>query len=68
MVWTDDDDTRLAELLQTEQEAEPLDTFIRRASPRLPPPPHIAPLLDMWERTRHGPVYAVIEMPPEDAP
>lgn len=50
-----------------EQDAEGLDAFIRRMSPKLPPPPHLAPLVDLWERTRLGPVYAVVELPPRHA-
>lgn len=50
-----------------EQDAEGLDSFIRRMTPKLPPPPHLAPLVDLWERTRKGPVYAVVELPPRHA-
>jgi predicted phage terminase large subunit-like protein len=65
--WNTDAESRLAELLQYEEEAEPFRDYINRISPRLPPPRHLNPLMDVWERTRHGPVYAVIELPPRHA-
>ena len=65
--WTEDMETELLALEGYEQDAEGLDHFIRRMTPKLPPPRHIAPLVDLWERTRKGPVYAVVEMPPRHA-
>ena len=65
--WTEDMETELLALEGYEQDAEGLDHFIRRMTPRLPPPRHIAPLVDLWERTRKGPVYAVVELPPRHA-
>ena len=65
--WTPDKEARLAELLRYEADAEPLDTWIRRISPRLPPPRHLEPVIDVWQRTRTEPVRAVIELPPRHA-
>ena len=65
--WGVDDDQRLADLIEYEDQAEGLDAFIRRVSPRLPPPPHLKPLIDLWERTRHETVRAVVMMPPRHA-
>jgi predicted phage terminase large subunit-like protein len=65
--WTDEDEAELMALEGYELEAERLDPYIRRITPRLPPPKHLAPLIDLLERTRKGPVYAVVEMPPRHA-
>lgn len=65
--WTDDDDERLARLLVAQHGGEPLDAYIRRVSPRHPPPRHIKPLIDVWEATRHERVFACIELPPRHA-
>lgn len=67
MTWPAENDARLAELLTYEAEAEGLDQYIRRISPQLPPPPHLKPLIDVWQRTRVEPVRAVIELPPRHA-
>lgn len=65
--WSEDLEAELMELESYEQDAEGFDAWIRRNTPRLPPPAHIKPLIDLWERTRLGPVYAVVEMPPRHA-
>jgi predicted phage terminase large subunit-like protein len=65
--WDDSDELRLAELLQAQYGAEGLDAFIRRVSPRHPPPKHIEPVMELWERTRHERVLATIELPPRHA-
>lgn len=62
--WTADLEAELMALEGYEQDVEGFDPYIRRMTPKLPPPRHIAPLVDLWERTRKGPVYAVVEMPP----
>ncbi|HSR79078.1 MAG TPA: hypothetical protein VLN57_21070 [Xanthobacteraceae bacterium] len=62
--WDDGEDLRLAELLDAQHGGEGLEAYIRRVSPRLPPPRHIRPLIDLWERTRHERVLCVVEMPP----
>jgi phage terminase large subunit-like protein len=41
--------------------------FIRRVSPHHPPPRHVRPILDLFERGEHGPVEACISMPPGHA-
>lgn len=62
--WSDNDEQRLASLLDANHGGESLDAFIRRVSPRHIPPAHMAPLHRLWERSRHERVLAVIEMPP----
>jgi len=66
-VFSVEDEQRLAELYAYDANAEGLDPFIRRRNPRLPPPPHLKPLIDVWERTRYEPVRAIIELPPRHA-
>lgn len=66
-VWGDADEARLARLLAANYGGESLDAFIRRVSPRHPPPRHIKPIIDVWERTRHERVFACIEVPPRHA-
>lgn len=46
---------------------ESLDRFIRRITPRHPPPAHIAPLMRLIERTRYEPVRAAVMWPPRHA-
>lgn len=65
--WTEADELRLAELLRAEEGRETLDGFVRRVSPRHPPPRHIAPVMDLWQRTRTERVLAVVELPPRHA-
>jgi predicted phage terminase large subunit-like protein len=62
--FTPDDDERLIELLRWEVEGESLRDYIVRASPHLRPERHLDPVLDVFERTRKGPVRAIIAMPP----
>lgn len=62
--WGDDDEARLAALLEANHGGEGLDAYIRRVSPRHLPPRHIAPLIELWERTRHERVFACVELPP----
>lgn len=66
-LWTEDEERRLLALLAYEQSVPSLHEHILSVSPTLPPPPHLAPLLALWERTRHEQVYAIIEMPPRHA-
>ena len=65
--WTNELEAELMALEGYELEAEGLDPYIRRITPRLPPPRHLAPLIEVLQRTRKGPVYAVVEMPPRHA-
>lgn len=65
--WTDDDEARLAALLEAQHGGEGFDAFIRRVSPRHAPPRHIGPLVDLWEATRHERVFACVELPPRHA-
>jgi predicted phage terminase large subunit-like protein len=65
--WTEDDDARLAALLEAEYGGEDLDGYIRRVSPRHLPPRHIAPIIKLWNRTRYERVLACIELPPRHA-
>jgi len=62
--FSPEDQRRLLELLRKQQGAESLEEFINRVSPSLPPPPHIRPIMDLFERSRHESVRAVISMPP----
>lgn len=65
--WEESDEERLAALLAAQHGGEGLDAYIRRVSPRHTPPPHIKPLIDVWEATRHERVFACIELPPRHA-
>lgn len=65
--FDDDDEVRLARLLDAQHGGESFDAFIRRVSPRHLPPRHMAPVIELWERSRHERVLAVIEMPPRHA-
>lgn len=65
--WSAAEDRRLAELLTTEYAGESLDAFIRRVSPHHPPPRHIAPIMELWERSRYERVFACVELPPRHA-
>ena len=62
--WTDDDEDRLAALLRAQHGGEGLHDFICRVSPRHRPPRHIAPIIDLWERTRTERVFACVQVPP----
>lgn len=62
--WTADSEVRLLELLRAQNGAESFDDFVRRVSPRLPPPAHLAPLRRLIEDTRHREVRALVSMPP----
>jgi predicted phage terminase large subunit-like protein len=55
-------------LLQQQEGHERLEQFIRRVSPRLPPPRHILEhLIPRLERARHTPARILISMPPRHA-
>lgn len=62
--WSDEDERRLAELLEAQHGGESLRDYICRINPRWPPPRHVDPLLALWERTRHERVLACVELPP----
>ena len=66
-MWTPELEAELLALEGYEQNVEGLDPYIRRITPKLPPPRHIDPLVKLWERTRTESVYAVVEMPPRHA-
>lgn len=40
------------------------DAFIRRTSPHLPPPRHVYPILDLFDRGQDEQIYACVSMPP----
>jgi predicted phage terminase large subunit-like protein len=74
VTWTADDESRLAELLAAEFDGEGLADYIRRVNPRMPPPPHVLPVIEALEEARegsadpHGPLrIIVVEMPPRHA-
>lgn len=48
--WSEHDEAELFALLEDEQNGERFDPYIRRVSPRHPPPAHIAPIVELWER------------------
>lgn len=62
--WTEADEQRLAALLRAQHGGEGLHDFICRVSPRHKPPKHVAPLIELWERTRRERVFACVELPP----
>lgn len=62
--WSADEEARLIELLRWETGGETLRQFIARNSPHLKPVRHLEPVLDLFERTRHERIRAVIAMPP----
>lgn len=62
--WSESDDDYLAELLDAQYGGEGFRDYICRVSPRHIPPKHLDPLLELWERTRHEPVFACVQMPP----
>ncbi len=57
----------LAALRYLQRGVEPLDTFIRRVSPRMPPPKHIRRIMRLFERSRREEVRALVTMPPRHA-
>jgi phage terminase large subunit-like protein len=65
--WTDGEEIELASLLEDDQNGESLRDYIMRVSPAHPPPDHIAPILELWERTRYERVLACVELPPRHA-
>jgi phage terminase large subunit-like protein len=60
----------LAELLADETEGEGLADFIRRVTPHHPPPPHLLPIIEQFEKARlravdgGSPIRVCISMPP----
>lgn len=62
--WTAEDEERYAALLRAQYEVEGLTSWIDRVNPRYPVKPHLAPLIELLERTRHEQVFAVVSMPP----
>ncbi|MCP3669601.1 MAG: hypothetical protein GY814_04080 [Gammaproteobacteria bacterium] len=62
--FSEEDEARLLQLLRQQNNVEGLVDFINRVSPTLPPPPHIDVLINLFERTRHEEVRAVVSMPP----
>lgn len=63
----------LAELLADQTEAEGLADFIRRVTPHHPPPRHLFPIIEQFERARlraadgGTPIRVCISMPPRHA-
>lgn len=58
------EEAELAALVARQDMVEPLADFIARMTPRYPPPRHVQPLRDVFERARRGPVHALVSMPP----
>lgn len=63
--WSDDDERRLHELAEAQYGGESLRDYILRVSPHHPPPRHISPLLELWDRTRYERVFACVSLPPQ---
>jgi len=61
---TEEEQGELVGLLEQFLAVEPIDDYIRRVYPREPPPPHLAPIIDAFERARWGPVRICFSMPP----
>jgi predicted phage terminase large subunit-like protein len=55
------------ESLLRARSGETLDAFIRRVTPRFPPPRHVQPLMRLFERARRKPIRALVSMPPRHA-
>jgi len=69
--WSAADAERLREMLAAEYGGEQLVDYIRRVSPRLPPLPHMMPIVEAMQEARDrardplGPITIIlIEMPP----
>lgn len=67
MSWSDEKEAELAALLADSKGTETLDEYINRITPRYPPPPHVNPVIQAFERSRHEPVRLTISMPPRSA-
>jgi predicted phage terminase large subunit-like protein len=62
----DDREYALRIIRESEAPEKPAD-FIRRVSPHHPPPRHIQPILDLFERGQHEQIRACLSMPPGSA-
>lgn len=67
MTWTQEKESRLLELLKYEAGLPSMREFMATHSPRLPPPRHLDPIINAFERTRRERVLTTIEMPPRHA-
>ena len=63
----EDERDELLALLDDETTIEDPEAFIARLIPSEMPPRHIRPLLDFFERARHGQVFEAVSMPPRHA-
>src|SRR4051812_1511507 len=54
-------------LLEAARPALGLKDFIRRASPHLPPPPHLDPIIARLEESTRKPIRLAISLPPRHA-
>ena len=60
-----EDEMELLALQSLDEEAETFTAFVMRVAAHLgAPPPHLLPLYELVERTRHEQVYATVSMPP----
>ncbi len=62
--WGLEDEERYRALMRAQYEVENLTSWIDRVNPRYPVKPHLAPLINLIERTRHEQIFAVVSMPP----
>ncbi len=64
---TPEEEIEALEIAALDEGVESLSDFIRRVSPELPPPAHLAPLIALIERARREVVRAVVSFPPRHA-
>jgi len=62
-----DDEVELLSLLSADQGTESLDQYIRRVTPRYPPPEHVQVIMDLFEASRHESIRATVSLPPRHA-
>lgn len=67
MPLTPEQQAELLALLESEAAIEPLRAFVSRVTPRYPVPPHVEPIVRLFERSRREAVRATISLPPRFA-
>lgn len=58
---------RFDALVENRLHVQSLPEFIREASPHLPPPAHIMPIVELCHQARHKRIRATVSMPPRHA-
>lgn len=64
MPLTAAEERELELLVELQDGGESLADYVRRVTPRWPPPAHVKPLRDLFEEALHRPVHALISLPP----